>query len=181
MEELVFELGFPHLKKSHLVFYGIRAVRFERMFQHIYNKFSLVDPRFYPNIVVVHCGTNDIDQPQMTDVVSNSILDELKRIEFLKQMEPTMKLVWSDILLRVWYRSKLHDHALVMTDMINAMAHSFAARTENITVRHHSIDLRKIPYFRHSEHVSDPVHLSNLGIRQWFMEFDLLAKIQFGL
>ena len=78
MEDLVFEPGFPHLKKSHLVFYSICGVRFECMYQHIYNKFTLAEPRFFPNLVVVHCGTNDINRPQMNDMVSNSILDELK-------------------------------------------------------------------------------------------------------
>ena len=118
----------------------------------------------------------------MTNQISNNIILELQCIDaLLKRMEPTIKLVWSDILPRVWYKSKPYEHARAMTDMINAAAHHFMAKTEGITIRHPSIEPRNIPYFHHSEQVSDPVHLSNLGIRQWFMEFDLLAKVIFGL
>ena len=123
--------------------------------QHIHTRFNrLISTHPCPQVVVFHCGGNDIGQTFLGQIIKS-----LKSI-FTQLIEqyPNILFIWSTILPRIKYRNEIsHSKLEKIRVKINSCIGEFVIQNGGAYIQYPDLVTSRRYLFR------DEVHLSNLG------------------
>lgn len=142
-------LGLGRLAAS-ILWQGIGGLRWGQLLSRLKTLLRFVDP---PQLLVIHCGGNDIGQ------ISSCVLrhEILKTLHILKDLLPTTRFIWSSILPRLFWRGeKTHKAVDKIRIRTNSQIGAFVMRQGGGYIRYPEI-------VEDNELFLDGVHLNTLG------------------
>ncbi len=160
----------PHLSKNDTHFYGVRGLRLGKLAEFLESKFKSTEKK--PEVIFIHCASNDINATASVGDLVHLVSSTLHEIFALSKKHQSFKLVWSDVLFWVHYRSMPRPTGRMFTTNLNAAAHFCCDTEKQGVVMHPTIDPRCFSLYHYNKFCTDPVHLSDTGYKHMFMEFN---------
>lgn len=132
------------------------GLKWRDLLKHINLLLPVVDP---PDILVIHCGGNDVAQGNSC-VLRHSMISVIDK---LFVMFPNSRLVWSAILPRIkWRGEKSHSAVSRIPVRINSQIGAYVVKRGGCYIRYPEITDTNLNLF------ADDVHLSAVG-NQFFL------------
>ncbi len=134
----------PNLKNNRVQFFGVRGLKLDKLTEVLQAKLDEHSQK--PTILILHCGTNAINPHSEVNtliVKLSKVLSEVFAI--VKKSLSGVKVIWSDILQRVDYKSLPWDHGIMYTNNLNAATQMCVVVGGHTFAQHCTIDGRKIP------------------------------------
>lgn len=137
--------------RASILWHAKGGLRWRNLLSHIKLLLPIDDP---PDILVIHCGGNDVAQSN-SGFLRQQILQDLKQIAILL---PQTRLVWSAILPRLKWRGEVnHSSVRRIPVRINSQVASYIVGNGGGYIRYPEITDKNPALF------CDDVHLSPLG------------------
>ncbi|OCT77494.1 hypothetical protein XELAEV_18028586mg [Xenopus laevis] len=122
-----------------------------------------------PNMILIHCGGNDLGQCPMKHLIKNIRKDFLR----LWSLFPGVSLVWSEIIPRLQWRGARSVSAIDRVRVkVNKAVSKFVQANGGVAIRHKDFDNQSVYYS------ADGVHLNEVGME--LFNFTLRETIQFA-
>ncbi len=161
---------YPTLSNLDLSFYGVRGLKIQWIPSLLQEK---IDENGTPDILLIHCGTNNINPELNLSETSQTVSDVLVEVfKIQKKAEKPFKIIWSDILPWYNYKGMVKEKGLILTTNINAVAQFIMHISGHLFLQYPYFDPSQTKFFRMSKGELNPVHLSQLGYRVWFSNMD---------
>lgn len=129
-------------------FFGVRGLKLEKLHGLLAAKSE--EEKQKPDVIVLHCGTNDINPHTNVNMLLDKISTMTQKLFLLAKSMPGTKLVWSNVLGRIAYKGMPIRHGTMLTNNMNAAAQMCMLMHDHVFVEHNNIDPRKIKLFRKS-------------------------------
>ena len=111
---------YPMLSTMEVTFFGVRGLKIQCIPSLLKEK---LEENPCPDVLVIHCGTNNISSDLNLGEMSQNFSDVLVDVfETQKKTQKKFKIIWSDILPWYSYKGMSKEKGLMLTTNINAAA-----------------------------------------------------------
>ncbi|XP_053329999.1 uncharacterized protein LOC128503829 [Spea bombifrons] len=146
------QLGFSPLAVE-VRWFGKRGMLWVHLLPELVRLSRLLGP---PSVLVIHLGGNDLGVVPVRSL-GDTVLRDLARLMVLF---PDVRLVWSEVVSRNFWRVATNQRALERSRVkFNRWISKFVASVNGVTVRHRVFERDAANLFR-----SDGVHLNDIGL-----------------
>lgn len=119
----------PHLRWTGALFHGIRGLKLGKLCSLVHTK--LTTEKVLPSVIIIHCGTNDINHYVNVNQLITKVHATLREIfQQVKKVSPKTKILWSDVIHRVHTKGVPQPFAKMFVNNLNAVAQMLVVMEE---------------------------------------------------